>query len=172
MLTSQVKEATQDVIKIEEIDGRTLQILIEFCYTGKILINNGNIAAILAGASKIELIQVEKLCAKYLTNELCVENCLSTWFLAEQYSLISVKMIALKMMQFEFVFVINADEFLHLHTDELKIVLANNAICVYSEETIFTALISWIEFDEQSRSPLFPYLVNLIRIEYIQMKVR
>lgn len=172
LLTSPLDESTQDVIRIEEIDGQTLEQLIDFCYTGEILINDENVVDIIAAASKIELIPVEQLCDEYLTKHLCLTNCLSSWLLAEQYSLVNVRTIALNMVQFEFVDVINDDEFFNLNSDAVNILLANDELCVYSEEIIFNALISWIQFDGQIRSPLFPYLIKLVRIEYIQMKVR
>lgn len=63
-------------------------MLIDYCYSGKLLITDKNIINLLAGSNYLRLIDAEKECCEFL-NSLLKQNpkdCLTFYFIAEQYS--------------------------------------------------------------------------------------
>lgn len=86
-----MKEANQSVVTIQEVNGDILQSLVSFCYTGQIAIDDQNVDGILAAASFMEFIEIERFCEEFYIDLLSYKNCLGLWLLADQYNLEELK---------------------------------------------------------------------------------
>lgn len=164
-------EANQDVVTIQGVNGDILQALISFCYTGKININKRNVDELLAAATSMEFMQIEKLCEKFYLRSLWHKTALGLWLLAEQYNLVELKAAAEAIIMKHFQILAHGKEFRELKVDTLKWLLQNDRIYVYSEEEVFNAVVRWIEFDEEQRNSCFVELVSLVRVQFINKMV-
>lgn len=166
MLNEDMKEVT-----IQEVSGDVLQALVNFCYTGEILLNKENLGEYRAAASSLKLVRIEKLCEEFYLRWLSFKNCLRLRAFADQNNLKKVKVEAETILMNKFQLVIQEKEFQDLQIDTLKWLLENDEIYVYSEEEVFNAIIRWIEFDEEQRKCNFGALVSLVRIQQIKQTV-
>lgn len=164
-----MQEAGQNVVTISEVGGDTLQALIRFCHIGKIDIRPNNVDEMLAAASRMELVQVEEFCEQHYRMVLEVENCLSIWLLAEQYNFNELARTANDLALEMFYELVNEEEFLDLKEEALGRLLSDDNLYVYSELDVLDALILWIRHDENNRKSLFVDLMNLVRLDQLNM---
>lgn len=75
LLGPNFREGAQNEIPLEEVDGATFKIILNFIYTGRIEINNGNIFDIIGAASHLRLTALEERCGEFWAANLSIENC-------------------------------------------------------------------------------------------------
>ena len=66
-----------------------------------------------------------------------------------------------------FMSVINLNEFYDLQFDDLMEIICKDELCVNSEEKVFEAIISWIDFSINERKHYLPDLMKQIRFPQI-----
>ena len=81
MLTTNMKEATEDVIEIkDEEDGgvseSAMESLISFAYTGTVEISTSTVQSLMIGASFLRVTSVLDACARFLQTIICSDNVL------------------------------------------------------------------------------------------------
>lgn len=164
LLTIEMREKYQNEILIENIDGGTLQSIVEFCYSGKIKISKENVDDLLAAADMFQFANLKEKCIENFERMLEPVNCLGIIALAEQYNLEGLKASATTLAHNRFMEVINTEELVHLETPQLLELLSNDNINVDSEEDVFLALTKWIDFNLKSRQKHIKDLVQAIRV--------
>lgn len=158
----------EDII-LPHIDGTTLQLVIDYCYTGRIDINNDNVNSIVCAASSMEFIELETLCCQFLGQNLCTENCIETFLLAEKFSFESLKRKSFLRIVNDFENV-PPDEFLRFDVKNLMDLLNYDKIEA-SEETVFERLRLWMETNTSDSNEKGVELVQCIRMECLSAKV-
>lgn len=174
LLNGSVREAKRpckDVITISGVTGDTLQALVRFCYTGKLGIKADNADEVLAVATRLKVVRVEKLCERHYLKALSLKNCLGLWLLAEQHNFDQLKKAAYATVMDSFQRLVSEPEFLHLKKERLQKVLEDANLSVYSEDDAFDALVAWIRFDEDNRKAHFGELIKLHRLKEMKRSV-
>lgn len=172
MFTSDFKEKDQREITLENVNGDELKMLIDFCYTGSIDINEQNVYAILNAATYLEFLQIELKCRDFLMENLNSTNCVSTWIAVEPFAnLKKLSKQAMLCAEQHFLEIIDTNEFLQLSSDYLLQLLESEELNIWSEEQVFNAMLRWIEYDEERRKYKVPYLTRHIRFVKLRPKV-
>ena len=65
------------VVDISEVDGKLLELLIQYNYTDQICIDSDNVLNILAAAHQLELDEVKHSCFKLLESCMILNNCIT-----------------------------------------------------------------------------------------------
>lgn len=182
---------------IEQVNGDTLALLVEFCYSGKIAIDHGNVHAIHGAAVLLQLDELPKRCAKYVMDSLAPTNCLGIWRdernqglenvadtdrtfemalqqlgnVVKEEELKTVPELAFEMALWHFKKVVQGNEFIHMDLGALVTFLSRDDINAHSEEEIFEAMMKWIWFDEVNRKSSFPVLVKAVRLNHLKESV-
>lgn len=73
-------------ICLKEIEPDTLEILIDYMYTGEIEINVDNVQSVLILSSLLQLTNVKESCCEFLLAQMHVSNCLGIKAFADMYS--------------------------------------------------------------------------------------
>lgn len=173
LLMSPVNEKQLDEIVIGNIDGETLQSVVECIYTENIDVNEENVESLLAAASFFLFPHLEHKCTEYLTlpGVLNDSNCVGIYDIAMKYAFAPLKESAFAFILDNFLEVIEHDEFLRLSKSGLVELLNTDYIAINSEEEIFNALVKWVRFDLQQRKSDFPELVRMIRLNSLTQTV-
>lgn len=163
------------VFMIRGVAGRLLKSFISFCNDGKLAldIDDDNVHDILAAASMLQFDRIKLMCVDYLKERLRLSNCLSTWLVAEHFGLKEIADEAFDMVIWNFKKVIKEEEFLNIKLEPLQILLSHDDLNVYSEEQIFEAMASWIDFKyaEEERKSAFPELIKTVRLNHLKATV-
>merc|ERR1711990_722185 len=77
MFAGSLKEAFQhERVELKELDENVVSNLIEYCYTGRITIDEQNVMRLLETANLLQFDTVRNMCSEFLINQLSPDNCI------------------------------------------------------------------------------------------------
>lgn len=158
-------------IPFDGIAGARLEQLIEFCYTGRVQLNDENAQPILVYAQQYRLERLIESCAKYLKQHLRVENCCAVLIAAASLYRIDLSQAAIDFILDHFTAVIRSDAFKQLEIDTLISCLTDAGTMRVLEEDIFDAIRKWIRYDEVERIAEFKRLMSAMPMVQIKSSV-
>lgn len=157
-------EGDHDEFTLYGVDGATLKMIVDFCYTGHISLTDENVGKILAIASSVQLDLLEAKCQQFYNNQLSVSNCVQKFS-----SSIDLHPRALDVICESFN-ILDTRDIQILAPQSLEDVLRCDQIEA-PEELIFTRLMQWYQKAKAERKPHMPQLLKFIRLELISTKV-
>lgn len=154
---------------LDDIDGETIEMTVDFCYTGNISLNEENVDKLLAIAASIQIDLLEEKCRQFLVDKLNVNNAVDTLTIADKYSFAKLRRRALKLIceSFELVSSEKLQQINHRLLRELLQCDNLNA----PEELIFNRLFEWFEASKTHRNEHMPELLKLIQLQRIAPQV-
>lgn len=69
-------ESRKDVVELHDVDASSLKQLIDFAYTGEIIITEENVQVLLPASSLLQIQSVREACCKFLLRQLHPSNVL------------------------------------------------------------------------------------------------
>lgn len=161
------QEGKHKEFTLDDTDCETLQMIVDYCYTGHIKLTEENVATFLTIASSVQLDLLEEKCCQFYVEKLSVTNCVDALIFADKFSYAYLREAALDLIceNFEMVPVTAIQKLDHRLLREL---LKCDKI-TSSEELIFTRLLEWVQ--NGKREPYMPDLLKLIRLEHITLEV-
>ena len=167
-----MKEKREGMVEIEELKCTVMEDLLEFIYTGDVVLTSSrNAVELLKAASYTSVCHLEKLCEKFLKETLSVENCLAIYRLAAKHDCVELKKGTCDFIKVNFSKVLNRPEFLELTEYELEFFLSSDDIEVKEEEEVYEGLIKWIKHDPEVRRNHFAELFFHIRLGSLSKQV-
>lgn len=164
MFNSNLKESNEKEITINEIDGEILELLINYCYAGKIQINEENVERILSTACLFQISSVVTACCNFLGKQLHFSNALGFVMFADQQNCNDLYQLSLDFVESNFMEVYQrSEEFLQMDVEQITKLLRNENLNVNSEEDVFKALKRWINHTE-NRIEHLPALLQLVKL--------
>lgn len=167
MFNGNMKESNQEIITITGVNGESMKSILNFIYTGEIVLDWNNVELILQGANLMLVQSVKDVCCRFLESRLNVGNCLGIQSFAETYACHELWHIASDYIYMNFVHVSESEEFKNISLKNLNILLASDDISVENEEKIYEALVRWIYHDIPKRRETFPDMLELIRLPLV-----
>ncbi|OXB58587.1 hypothetical protein ASZ78_003858 [Callipepla squamata] len=86
MFTGEMSESRAKRIRIKEVDGWTLRILIDYIYTAEIQVTEENVQVLLPAAGLLQLQDVKRTCCEFLESQLHPVNCLGIRAFADMHA--------------------------------------------------------------------------------------
>lgn len=173
LFSTDMLEKHKSEITLNGIEGKILHQLIEFCYTGSIVVDPNEIDALLVAASFYQFTELmNKLMQMYSMN-LNVSNCLETYLKADRNHWFLLRDTAFEYVLEYFleVKVIQNEQFKNLSADQLARLLQSDDLYIFSERNVFIAMMIWLRHDLHQRGPLFGSLMKHIRVEQLNQEV-
>uniref|UniRef100_A0A8D0GIH3 Kelch like family member 6 n=1 Tax=Sphenodon punctatus TaxID=8508 RepID=A0A8D0GIH3_SPHPU len=164
MFCNDLKEKYEEKILIKGVDAETMQILLDYTYTSKVMITKQNVQKVLEAASLFQFLRMVDACASFLTESLHPENCVGILRLADTHSLDSLKQQVQGYIIQNFTQVLNYEEFMELPADVLYNILKSDDLYVTEEAQVFETVMSWVHYKEPERLPLLPYVLENVRL--------
>ncbi|XP_015684681.1 kelch-like protein 4 [Protobothrops mucrosquamatus] len=164
MFTNDVREAKQEEVKMEGVDPDALKDLVLYAYTGMLELKEDTIESLLAAACLLQLSQVIEVCCNFLMKQLHPSNCLGIRSFGDAQGCSQLLQVAHVYTMEHFTEVIKNQEFLLLPAGEIAKLLSSDDINVPDEESIFKALMIWVQHDLDSRQQDLGMLLSYIRL--------
>ncbi|XP_021936868.1 kelch-like protein 5 isoform X2 [Zootermopsis nevadensis] len=164
MFTSDLREATQSEVVLQDVDGDALWMLVHYCYTGRIELREDTVETLLSTACLLQLTAVVDACCSFLMKQLHPSNCIGIRLFADTQGCMDLLKVAHNFTTEHFMEVIPNQEFLMLPADEVAKLLASDDLNVPSEEEIFHALMVWVKSDVASRKKDVSRLLSLVKL--------
>lgn len=168
MFFGSLRESQQEEIKMGEVHGEPLQMLVQYCYTGTIELREDNVETLLATACLLQLTSVVSACCNFLAKQLHPSNCLGFALFAEQQSCNTLLKLSSKYTCQHFMQVCKNQEFYQLNAEQLANLLKSDDLNVTSETDVFHALMAWVQHDPTTREKCIPELLGLVRLPLLQ----
>uniref|UniRef100_A0A8C2GMH4 Kelch-like family member 2 n=1 Tax=Cyprinus carpio TaxID=7962 RepID=A0A8C2GMH4_CYPCA len=136
MFTGEMTESRQKKVRIKEIDGWTLGMLIDYVYTAEIQVTEENVQVLLPAAGLLQLQEVKKACCEFLTTQLHPTNCLGICAFADLHACTELLSLANTYAEQHFSEVVQSEEFLNLGMEQVCSLIASDKLTIPSEEKV------------------------------------
>ncbi|KAL0183772.1 hypothetical protein M9458_019468, partial [Cirrhinus mrigala] len=91
MFTGGLYESTQRSVTIHDVDADSMAVIIDYCYTGKVTITEGNVQRLYAAANMLQLEYIRQACANFMTRRLDLSNCAGILKFADTFDNLELK---------------------------------------------------------------------------------
>ncbi len=168
MFTNEMKEKDLQVIELQGISAKTMEILLDCIYSDKVIFTMENVQEILPAAALLQLNEIRAGCEEYLKNQLDPQNCLGIQSFAEIHHCLALKNATQEFIYEHFSQVVqNSEEFYQLKPKELEELIRSNEIEVASEEIVYNCVFNWINYDQENREQYLPNLLQHVRLSLL-----
>ncbi|XP_024074371.1 kelch-like protein 30 [Terrapene carolina triunguis] len=164
MFTGDFIESISAHVEIKEVDPVVMETLIDFAYTGKITINQGNVEALIRTSNQLHFPTIQKVCSRYLRQQMDATNCLGICEFGENHGCPEVSSKAWAFLQENFEAVSHQEEFLQLSKERLVVYLSDDLLQVQEEQSLAEAVLRWVRYEEASRAKHLPELLDLVHL--------
>ncbi|XP_024082560.1 kelch-like protein 17 isoform X2 [Cimex lectularius] len=151
-------------VELHEVDVTALQRLVDFAYTGGILITEDNVQVLLPASSLFQICSVREACCEFLMKQLHPSNCLGIRSFADAHACKELHSRSHKFALRNFKEVMNTEEFLLLPFSEVEELISNNQLNIASEEKVFTAVLNWVKHNAAERVQYIAKLLTHVRL--------
>ncbi|XP_074662275.1 kelch repeat and BTB domain-containing protein 2-like isoform X2 [Tubulanus polymorphus] len=154
------------------VDATALNLLIDYCYTGRLEIDITTAQGLLAASTLFQMLPVQTACAKFMETELDKSNCVGIYCFARIHNCDELKAAAKKFIDKNFMSVIDGDEFMAIDCDRLIDFISSDDLDVEEEERVFECVVKWINYDLKQRVQDVDRLLDYIRFRLIDPEYR
>ncbi|XP_060856500.1 ring canal kelch homolog isoform X1 [Metopolophium dirhodum] len=167
---STFNESDKDIVNMREFDSHVLQLLLDYIYTGEIMVTKENVQVLLSAANILQLDYVKIICAEFLQTQLEPSNCIGIKAFADLHNCTKLMSSSEAFIHKKFLEVVKCDEFLYLSCEKVIQLISCDDLAVPFEEKVFECVINWVKYDLNSRKDFLPELMEHIRLPLIASK--
>ncbi|XP_078141890.1 kelch-like protein 30 [Centroberyx gerrardi] len=167
MFSGDFVESIAARVELQDVDPDILSTLLDFAYTGKLTINQGNVEGLICTSSQLQFQTVRAVCSRYLQHQIDATNCLGILEFVEIHGCPEVVAKAWAFLLENFEAVQQGEEFLLLGKDRLVACLSNEGLQTRSECTRVQAVLTWVRHHKESRLCHLPELLTLTRLSLL-----
>ncbi|XP_043318077.1 kelch-like protein 30 [Cervus elaphus] len=167
MFAGDFAESCSARVELRDVEPAVVAQLVDFVYTGRLTVTQGNVEALTRTAARLHFPAVQKVCGRYLQQQLDATNCLGICEFGEQQGLLGVAAKAWAFLRENFEAVAREDEFLQLSQERLAACLAGDLLQVQPEQSRLEALLRWVRHDPQVRATHLPELLGLVHLDAV-----
>ncbi|KAM6258420.1 LOW QUALITY PROTEIN: kelch-like protein 30 [Porphyrio hochstetteri] len=164
MFSGDFAESIAARVELKDVDPGALEVLLDFAYTGKVTINQGNVEGLMRTSSQLHFPTIQKVCSRYLRQQMDATNCLGICEFGESQGCPEVSSKAWSFLQENFEAVSQQEEFLQLSKERLAVYLSNDQLQVQEEQSLAEAVLRWVRHDPGSRAQFLPELLELAHL--------
>ena len=149
-------QVNDSVVDIADVDGKSLELLIQYIYTGQICIDSDNVFDILSATQHLELDEIKEFCFEFLEKYMTPDNCITILITAKQYKNFTLRDKVYKHISDNYETITKTPAFLNLENEELFFIVYHLKTKFYvNDEVLCRSLLSWTKQDEETRKQHF-----------------
>ena len=169
LLESQMKERTEDLIKIElqETTALVMEEVLAYVYTGNVSLTTENGHDLIATADYLLLPGLKTMAEDFLKLHLTIENSVFNYYFAEKYQCCGLKEESRKMINENFRKVMETADFLSLDENQVVNWVSSDDVIVEAEQDIFKGIVRWVLHNRREREETFPKLLQQVRLSSV-----
>ncbi|XP_068220265.1 kelch-like protein 30 [Palaemon carinicauda] len=153
MFSNNFSEKDKEVIILKDIDSECLKTLLEYAETGTYNIPS-DCLALLQTAAMLQFTDIQLACEKEVFGSLSCESCLEIYSVTSSLGLLNIAKSARTIAVWNFRKIISTPKYLQLSLEALIEYLSDPSLFTgpNGEWTVWEAINSWIEEDEEERA--------------------
>ncbi|XP_053115655.1 kelch repeat and BTB domain-containing protein 4 isoform X2 [Hemicordylus capensis] len=149
MFTSNLKEAHNRVIELQDVSESVFQLLVDYIYYGTVKLRAEDLQETYEVADMYQLTALFEECSRFLTRTVQVGNCLQIMWLADQHSDVELYTAAKHCAKSYLSQLQETEEFLHLPLRLLTDIISDGVPCSQNPKA---AIETWINFNKEERA--------------------
>ncbi|TGZ39145.1 hypothetical protein CRM22_011262 [Opisthorchis felineus] len=163
MFSHPVLESYSECVTIQDVDEAALVHIVEFIYTGDLLVNEETVETLLPASNLLQLPFVRDACCQFLQSQLQPENCLGILRFAKFHNCNDLWETTRHFAEDNFAKVASScDEFAELSTTELEQLISSDRL-IASEGQVLEAVRRWVGHDLGKRQKAAKRLFERVR---------
>ena len=148
---------------MKEVDSDSLKSLVDYIYTGELLITESNVQSLLITANLLNILNIKETCGQFIQSQIDVTNCLGICEFADYHSSCVLKKHAEAFIEQYFSEIVQKEEFLNLNVDQLIRLISKDHLAVHSEKIVYDCVFKWISHDHEKRVSHIAKLMENVR---------
>eukprot|EP00794_Sanderia_malayensis_P000300 gene300-927_t len=164
---SRIKNQDENAIRLNNINGKTMDDILHFIYTGEAYIHDDNVRQLIATANFLSLNGLKDMSITYLEKKLVPSNSVEILGLASKHNCVHLKEMCEKMICDNFAMVSKTEGFKKCSLDILIFFMENEDLKVLKEEEVYESMFNWIKYDVYEREKHLPNLLQHVRLPLI-----
>lgn len=143
-----------------------MHLIINYAYTHSVPLTEGNVVEVLAAADQFLVPGIVQTCRFFLEDQLCLRNCIGIWRLVDFYHCPELrhKVFHFILNHFEKIVCVSR-ELLQLSVQQLAAIIENDHLNVKRENTVFEAVLRWINHLPDQRRGHISVLLPKVTIQ-------
>lgn len=170
MFTGELAESRQTEVTIRDVDENAMELLLDFCYTSAIVVEESNVQTLLPAACLLQLAEIQDVCCDFLQKQLDPSNCLGIRAFADTHACRDLLRKADKYTQQHFTAVMECEEFLLLPVNQLVDIISSEELNVLTEELVFNAVMAWVRHNTPERRQHLSAVLQHVRLPLMSPK--
>uniref|UniRef100_A0A4W4F6D1 BTB domain-containing protein n=1 Tax=Electrophorus electricus TaxID=8005 RepID=A0A4W4F6D1_ELEEL len=154
-------------LTMKNIGADVLELLLEFVYTGSLIIDSANAKTLLEAANKFQFNTFCRVCVSFLEKQLTASNCLGVLAMAEAMKCTELHSMAKAFALQNFPEVATQEEILNISKEDFISYLSNDSLNAKAEELVYEMVIKWIKKNPCSRVQHASELLAVVRLPFI-----
>lgn len=168
LLKSGMKEAKEGVIRLEMLTESIMKYILQFIYTGRVVISTqADAEDLMIAADYLLLVKLKTIARRYLEENLCYSNCISLYYFAKSYQFNELGETTRQFVNSNSLGVAESKDFLNLSPREVEKWISSDEIETNSEQDIFTIITMWVDQDRKERKGNFKELFRHVRLTFV-----
>jgi kelch-like protein 19 len=167
MFTGGMRESGLNNIPLHGISPCILAKLIVFAYTAEIHVNEMNVCQLLPAATMFQMSHVVEACCTFLEHQLHPSNCIGIADFAQEHGCTELHKKAREFIYQNFGEVSHHEEFKALSPCQLIQLINRDELNVRCESEVYNAVLEWVKYEEEKRSPKFEHLLSAVRCHFL-----
>ncbi|XP_014782728.1 kelch-like protein diablo [Octopus bimaculoides] len=167
MFTNDMAEKNQKKITLRSIDSQTAQLVLDYIYTGSVMLSKDTVQELLSAANIFQLVSLKTGCASFMKNHVDVSNCIGVYFFALAHGCMALSNVSKTIINQEFSRLYRENEFLNLPADKVVEIISDDNICISQEEVVYEACMAWLKHDINERVGSLDVILNHVRFANI-----
>lgn len=151
MFTGGLNESVQKRVVIRGVDSESMSVIVDYCYTGRVTVTEGNVQRLYAAANMLQLEYIRKACSGFMSRRLDLSNCVGILRFADTFDNPELKESAHAFIARNFNQLCTGGELCELDLVQLKELLCLDTLDVDCERKVCSAALQWIEANAPQR---------------------
>ena len=168
MFKVEMKERYEQTVEVKQVDEKSMKIVIDYIYTGRIDINNENVMNLLSAADYLQLEEVKEFCFEFLISILACDTWFAILTAATLYRNESLHHHLHQFLSVNLGEVSTSKDFKALSKGDLISLIENLFRDKVKEELVYNAIVIWTNaVNTDDRKNDFPDLLQLVQFQRI-----
>ncbi|XP_054456688.1 kelch-like protein 10 [Anoplopoma fimbria] len=155
----------QQVYNFPQGSPDTMSLIVEFAYTGSVVVTEENVLELLVAADRFAVKAVVRVCFDFLEQQLSPMSCIDVWMLADLHKCPELRQKVYLYILHHFQEVAGfSGNFLQLSAQQLADFIERDELNVRRESVVFEAVLRWIDFAPEERQGDLTKLLSKVRL--------
>ncbi|XP_008143760.2 kelch repeat and BTB domain-containing protein 6 [Eptesicus fuscus] len=168
MFTGGMYESQQANVTMHDVDAESFEVLVEYCYTGRVSLSEANVERLYAASDMLQLEYVREACASFLARRLDLANCTAILKFADAFGHRKLRsqaqsFIAHNFKQLSQMGPIREETLADLTLAQLLAVLRLDCLNIEHEQTVCHVAMQWLEAAPKERGPSAAEVFKCVR---------